>query len=164
MMRVLGALLVSVAILGGLWTFLMLRNQQRPTLAPRQVTRVSDEYEIEVTLTFDAEPDDFALDPNGSASMIVEHQGDTVYARVEPIEAGTSIGVPLQDRLVVGANELYIRVTPSAEAAPIQRAIRVRVQQGDFIVADESIWAEPGAPVEGPVRFVVPGKKPNGGA
>lgn len=156
-MRIVGAVLVTIAILGGLNGFFHYRNQRRASRAPTQrLVRASQDYTMHVTVPFDAAPDEYALDPAQTASLLVENRGNRVYAQREPIAAGTTVQIALADQLTIGQNELFVRVTPAADATSRHHAIRVQVVRGDsLIVAESSFWSEDRAPVQGAVRVPI---------
>ena len=153
-MRVLGALLITVFILGGLRVFFALRHQVRPAPAVAVIQTVDDPYTLEATLTFDAAPDEFDLQP---AALVVECQGETLYTHEEPIPAWTRLSIPLEHSFVVGANELFVRVTPRAGSDDESRALRIRIARGshDWLV-DQTVWAEAGEPIEAAVPWRIP--------
>lgn len=153
-MRVLGALLITVFILGGLRIFFGLRQQARPAPPVVAVQLAEEPFTLEATLTFDAAPDEFDLQP---AALVVECQGETLYTHEEPIPAWTRLSIPLEHSFVVGANELFVRVTPRASADDELRALRIRIARGshDWLV-DETVWAAAGEPIEAAVPWRIP--------
>jgi hypothetical protein len=116
------------------------------------------QYNLELTLTFDAVPDPFALvSPGAEAAPVVSVHlnGKTLVE----LREGSPPGVPwLQEGISgvsVGTNELLIEATPPVGAAHIRHAVRVRLIENTVAIADETFWSDGASKVGGAVRFQV---------
>jgi hypothetical protein len=154
-MRPLLALVVVGVILGGLQLYMMFRPQSRRGAFRPEVT-AAGRFDVEVTLTFDAGPDAFALDTTSAPSLLVQLRGRDVLRRTEPIGAGSQIVAESVAGIVVGANEFFVQATPQDTTALAARAVRVRVLRDGHPLSDASLWSEPGDVVQGSIVVDVP--------
>jgi hypothetical protein len=106
-------------------------------------------FTVEVTLTFAAGPDPFALDLDDAPALVVSFRGRDLLRRTEEIPAGQPIRIESVEGLVAGANEFYVAATPTAQDAAVARAIRVRILRDGATVAEQSLWSAPGESVNG---------------
>jgi hypothetical protein len=154
-MRPLLAFAVVIVILGGLQLYMTFRPQARREAARAEV-QAAGQFAVEITLTFDAGPDEFALDVSDAPSLFVQLRGHDLLRRSDPIEAGSQINVESVDGIVVGANEFFVQATPQDTTANVARAVRVRILRDGQPLADDTLWAEPGDVVQGAVVVDVP--------
>lgn len=148
-MRPLIALVVVGCILGGLQAYMVFRPQpEGPVTIPG--LQAPGEFALEVTMTFAAGADPFALEASDPTSLVVAFGGEKLLRVTDEIEAGQTIRIDNIQNISPGPNEFYVRASPrdQDEAA---RAIRVRVFRDDHPLAEESLWSEPGTLVEGTV-------------
>jgi hypothetical protein len=111
-------------------------------------------FAVEITLTFDAETDPFFTDqPTSLRVMLGQIE---LLRRSDRIEAGSTLRIEPVASVAQGRNEFYVEAVPSSEATTGARAVRVRVLRDGEAVADQTLWAEPGEPVAGPVVVDVP--------
>ena len=111
-MRLLGAFLTTLVILGGLRCFFWSRSQSRSVAVAPVVQTAEERFTLEATLTFDAGADEFALEPD--TSLVVECLGKRVVVHREPIKAGAQLTFALDHPFVVGTNELFVRAHTGA--------------------------------------------------
>ena len=135
------------------------------------------EYSVVTTLTFDASGDEF--DP---LAMRITLEGRVLFESFENQKAGVPVVVSPVPGLKTGINELLVEVgsgTASVESVgddpfadsgfgessvpavkaptlPVARAIRIQVLLGDQVVADQTLWSEPGEPVVGLIILDIP--------
>jgi hypothetical protein len=131
-----------------------------------QETAAEGRFHLDLTLTFDARSDVFNLE-----SVLLSLHGDTPLLRIEEdVPAGTVLIVDPVEGIVVGENEFYLKVATGEaesggesafslpgdetfdESLPAEdrsRAVRVRVFQDDQLVAEKTLWSEPGQAVDG---------------
>lgn len=154
MNRILAVIVLAIGILGGLRLYLSTEGAPPPPPAHVRVEGASRALRMEITLTFDAAPDPFAGDQPGPSLRI--NQGEKVWLNLDrEIPAGEIVELRESIPLTPGANEFYVRAHPKGNDVP-PRGARVRIWQGSRILADATLWSEPGAPVEGPVRLMLP--------
>jgi hypothetical protein len=154
-MRPLLAFLVVGSILGGLQLYMTYRPQPRREPLQAEVT-AAGRFDVELTLTFDAGPDAFALDPTSAAALLVQLRGHDVLRRTDRIAAGTHVVVKSVAGIVVGANEFYVQATPQDTTSPVARALRVRVLRNGNPLSQQTLWSEPGDVIQGAIVVEVP--------
>ena len=122
-----------------------------------EVIGAPGEYAIELTLPFDAGPDEFSLEDTGDApSLLVQMNGAEIVRRQETVSAGESpIRLDNIDGVVVGTNEFYIQATPSDLADLKPKCARIEILRDGASVADKTLWSEPGDILQGTVRLEV---------
>jgi hypothetical protein len=146
-MRLLIALLLASAILGGVQLFMWF---QASVPAPRVISFVAapaeGRYSLELTLTFDAEPDAFDFD---MASLRVSRQGKVVLLRTQRLPAGTPILIEDLPGIVEGRNEFFVSVFVPDDGLAQMRAVRLRLLLDGQFVSEQTLWSPPGEPVQG---------------
>ena len=140
------------------------------------------DYSVATTLTFDARGDDF--DP---LALRITLEGQVLFESDQIQKAGVPVVVSPVSGMKTGINELLVEVgsgTTSMEtggddpfadadfgesslpeteepALPVARAIRVQVLLGNQLVADQTLWSEPGEPVVGLIILDIPENVPH---
>lgn len=107
---------------------------------------------VEITLSFDAEPDPFTLD--GRTSVMVRSGDREWLARRETVLAGTAIQSELM--LVSKENQtasFFLEAYPANRGREAPGAARVRLLEVDRVVAEKLIWSEPGEPLRNELIF-----------
>jgi hypothetical protein len=158
-MRPVYAVLVWVVILGGLWVYTEARDHfDRPTTTAVEIQRAPGKYELELTPTFEAVGgvDPFALETTAKPAIIAKLNGREI-ARFEQTAAA---GIPRrftwntsEAPVQFGKNEVYVELSSPAGDANAFRGVRVRLLRDDAPIADEMLWSQPGAPVQGAVAL-----------
>ena len=156
-MRPLFAIIIAVCILGGVKLFI----DSEPTRDTRdhvhfQADQSTKNYDVELTLTFDAGPDEFSLSSDGDApSVLLQLNGKEVLKRTDTV-AATDSPIVLQnvDGVTVGINEFYVQASPTEDDLK-PRSLRIRILQGGNVVAEEALWPEASAIVQGTVSMEV---------
>jgi len=165
MFRFILVALIWILCVGGVAFYMHARDADRETRTAG--TAVAPEsakarYKLELTLTFDAQPDPFALstDDSQSPSVASVRINDTPAA---VLTEGTAPGEPWVKEdipgIVVGTNELFLEATPPLEDPGIRHGIRVRLLENGQTVADRTFWNEGGSKVTGTLRFEIAPKK-----
>ena len=154
-MRPLLALLVAGSILGGLQLYMQFRPQPKRVVHDVEQS-AAGRFTVEITLTFDAGPDAFALDPSSAPAVLLQLRGTDVVRRTDSIAAGEQVRADHVQGIVTGKNEFFVQATPQDGVAAVARAVRVRILRDGNPVADETLWAEPGEVVQGAVMVDVP--------
>jgi hypothetical protein len=132
---------------------------QRSAATPgrQEATAAEGKFSLEVTLSFDAGADSaFSLDPTRSTAVRVEFRGRELLRIDEPVAAGTPLRIDDVEGIVPGPNEFYIEAHPANQGLPVAHAARARVFRDSHPIADETLWSEPGLPVQGVLRVDVP--------
>ena len=159
-MRPVLALLLSLAIFGAVAGYLRFaREVQRRGAAPagEEEAAVEGKFALEVTLSFDAGADSaFSLDPTKSTAVRVQFRGRELLRISEPVAAGTPLRIEDVEGIVAGLNEFYIEAQPANQFVLAAHAVRVRAFRDGHPIADQTLWSEPGLPVQGTLRVDVP--------
>lgn len=139
---------------------LTLYMQQRPgppapaeVLAGKQETAA--QYRLEVTTSFAAEPDPFALQTGTSPppALLLRMGSEEILRISRRIKAGIPITVSPLRGILPGDNEIWFAAYPPLENASGTRALRIRIQENARTLADRTFWSEPGGKVSGTIRF-----------
>ena len=172
-MRPLLAIAVIIGALGSVRAYISFVNSATGREHHQfQETAAEGRFHIDLTLTFDARGDVF-----NPESILLSLHGDTPLLKIEEeVPAGTVLVVDPVEGIVVGENEFYLKVatgeaesdgesafslpgdeTPdeSLSAGDRSRAVRVRIFQDDQLVAEKTLWSEPGQAVEGIIALHV---------
>lgn len=152
-MRPFAAILLAVLIFGSVKAYTLFENSLPSPVDPsRAPDRAAGRFSIDVTLTFDAAPDDFALEPH---SVLIELQGRELFRSRERMPAGSPIVLEDVEGIVEGVNSFFVKVAPADSDFTSQRAVRVRVLRDGMPISAETLWSDPGAAVEGIVNVQV---------
>jgi hypothetical protein len=148
-MRPVLAVLIWVALIGGLSAYMHAREKINPARS-YEARAVTDAFALEVTTTFDLEPDPFALktDTESTApALLIRVNGKEAFRRNDRVDRGVPFRLEPVPALIQGHNEIYLEANPPMENADRSLAVRVRVFRGLTPVADQSIWSESGSTV-----------------
>lgn len=146
-MRPLLAACIWIVLVGGLALY-MGTQQAAPTpreFAPQEAGGV---FALEVTTSFAAEPDPFALrldDAQQAAAVLVRLNGKDVLRRTGRLDSGTPLRVEPIAGIVTGRNEFYVEANPPTDQPTQAHAVRVRVLRDGESVAERTLWSENGA-------------------
>jgi hypothetical protein len=110
-------------------------------------------FSAEITLTFDAAPDEFALEP---IALVFKQQDRVLLERTEKVAAGEPIVIDHLPGIIAGRNEFYFECIPSPADQPLARAVRVRLLRDGAEVADATLWAPAGQTPRGRITLDVP--------
>ena len=152
-MRPLAAILLAVLILGSVKAYMLFERSLPPPMVVSTVQQsAAGKFSVDVTLTFDAAADEFALEP---LSVVIELQGQELFRSREPVPADRPIVLEDVPRVVEGRNSFFLKVTPADSDFNSERAVRVRVLRDGEPVSEQTLWSEPGGVVEGIVNVDV---------
>ncbi len=150
-MRPLLALLIAALIVGVVQGYMWFQaSLPRPELQRVEPAAAAGTFSLEITLTFDAQPD--AFEPT---SLVVLHAGRELLRRDDRVPAGEGVKIEIAE-LPVALNEFFVTASAGDEATPAARAVRVRVLRDGAPIAEQTLWSEPGEPVSGKVLVDVP--------
>jgi hypothetical protein len=161
-MRPILALLLCLAIFGAVAGYLQFAREVQVRIAalpadPQEELSAEGKFSLEATLSFDAGADSaFSLDPAKSTSVRVQFRGHELLLVDEPVAAGSSLRIEDVEGIVPGVNEFFIEAQPASQGLPVAHAARIRVFRDGHPIAEETLWSEPGLPVQGIVRVDVP--------
>ena len=155
-MRPILALFIAVCVLAGLGIYLqVIQSQPLPIEFDQEEDPASGVFSLELTLSFDAGPDPFAFEAGTAPSVLIQFKGEDVYRKSEPVAGEHPIIIRPIDGVVPGANEFFLQVSAEDQSSSASRAARLRILRDDTVVADHTVWSEPGLPVEGSVTLIV---------
>ncbi len=145
-MRPALAIIIWVILIGGLTAYM----QSRETAAvgvSYKLHSAEGVYALQITTTFDVEPDPFALrtDENEASALLVKLNGKEILRRSDRVQAGTPIRVEPVPGLTGGRNEFYLEANPPVSLANLSYAVRVQLFRDGQLIADRSLWSEPGS-------------------
>lgn len=157
MVRIAGLIIVWATIAGVMFFYNETRQYHAETVETISATvKAAASVTIEVTATFSAEKDPFALDvPGGSeSSPLILRLGDlTLIENADALKPGIPfIAGPLKS-LKAGSRELYIEASPPIENGARHHALRIRIFGQGRLIAEKTFWAEPGGKITGVLPF-----------
>lgn len=146
-MRPMVAVLIWVVLVGG---FTLYVNTREPVKTVQAIGHRTAEgaYALEITPSFAAEPDPFALRADRETeapAVVLMVNGKEVLRIVQRIEPGIPIRVEPVPGLVQGDNEFSIEANPPLTATRMAHAVRVRLLHDERTIAERSFWSEPGS-------------------
>jgi len=146
-MRPIVAALIWIVLVGGL-TFYTHSREPVKALETVATQPVEGTLALEITPSFRAEPDPFALrdDTERTASALtIRVNGKEALRVTDRTEPGRVIRVEPVPGLIRGENEIYLEVNPPLSAGTGSHAVRVRVLQDGRKLQDRTFWSEPGS-------------------
>jgi hypothetical protein len=159
-MRIFVTVIVWVVFIGGL-TLYMKHRDSVDYLEDNfhEFKMVEKLYTLEVTPSFILESDPFALTidrQDSPPALLVVRLGDHEILKVDdPLTISETFTVEPLDGLVVGENEIYVEASPSVDHFTTQNALRVRIIENGYPLAEKTIWSPPGAKVSGTFQFTL---------
>ena len=159
-MRPLMVIVLTITLFGGMKWFLHKSavSSGEHSHAGVQLIQASGAYGIDLSITFDAGPDEFALsDVSDAPSLLVQMNGEEVLRRTDTVSADQSpIQIPSVKGVVVGTNEFFIQASPSDMSSLTPGSARIRITRDGHVVSDKTIWSEAGEILQGTAVLEVP--------
>jgi len=155
-MRPLLAALILGTLLGGLKLYMTVRPSRAVSASTKPETTAAGRFALDVTLSFAAGPDPFALESDNAPSLLVLHRGQEIIRENTVLAPGTIVRREDLASVAIGANEFFLRATPQDMNSLAARAVRLRVYRDGNPIAQETLWSEPGGAVEGAIVVNVP--------
>lgn len=155
-MRILLVILIWILMVGGLALYIRARGVPLPGATAPASQATAGHVTLEITPTFTAEPDPFALQTGTTeppAALILRMNGRELSRITDKIESGKALRIEPKDAAVTGTNELFLEASPPSEQSEQSHALRVRVYRDGLLLADQTLWSEPGGKVLGSVSF-----------
>jgi len=145
MNRLVLVALVWVVLIGGVTLFTAgkrpVTNELHPAVPPTGVAAVGV-VSLEVSASFVAEPDPFALDaPAGGKALEVLVNGVETPGNGLVDSGGGTMHLERIPGLRPGCNELFVRVHPPTAEWGRAHAVRLVVRRGDVTVLDRTVWS-----------------------
>ncbi|MEK7468905.1 MAG: hypothetical protein AAB074_16140 [Planctomycetota bacterium] len=155
-MRFLLTALIWVVFVGSVALFTSRRDARGPVASYARAA-AKGIFAVEVTASFTAEPDPFALDTGKAkpAGLVVRVNGVEAI-RAATVKPGAAIRVEPVAAVLEGKNELFIEAYPPADQLNRSHAIRVRILRDGEPVAERTFWSEPGTPIATAFPLEVP--------
>jgi hypothetical protein len=140
------AVIIWVLLIGGLTVYM----QSRDTAAVGVTYKLHSAegiFALQITTTFAVEPDPFALrtGQNEASALLVKLNGNEILRRTDRVQAGTPIRLEPVPGLIDGRNEFYLEANPPVGLANLSYAVRVQLFRDEQLIADRSLWSEPGS-------------------
>ena len=156
-MRFLMVVAIWIVIVGGLWNYIFHRDAKRELIVaatPIDLT-VEGQYALEITPTFSAEDDPFALktSDNTDSSFEVKLNGNALDMNVLEVQRGETIRNAKVGGVLTGHNEIYVNASPPLSENTLEHGIRVKFYQDNTLIVDRTVWADQGALVSGTISF-----------
>lgn len=159
MLRIGFVLAIWVVLVGGLSVYMQNREALELSHGEALILRpAAGIYSIEVTPSFAAESDPFALnlDETDKAPAILLRLGNTELLRKSGgIEAGFPIRLENITGIVEGSNEVYVSAAPPGGHPQQRHFVQLRVLRDGNEIATTILSSEGGATVAGSLLFQV---------
>lgn len=158
-MRIFFATIVWVVFIGGLTLYMYHRDYADDLADSFQENKLVEKvYSLEVTPSFALESDPFALTMDrqkNSPVLLVRMGGHEILKVDDPLAIFETFTIKPLRGLLAGKNEIYIEANPSLNHSLTQNALRVRIIENGYPVAEKTIWSPPGAKVSGTFQFTL---------
>ena len=154
-MRPIIALVIAAAIILGVQGYISATAHTGGTATKVTFVEAEGKFVVELLLTFDAGPDEFALEADNAPSVVLSLAGKELLRRSEVVKAGETIVLDAPG-VVEGTNEFLLVSSPVEDDPDAVRAARIRVLKNDDLVVEEWIASEPGLAAEGTVTLEIP--------
>ena len=158
-MRPLLAIVITAVFLGGLYIYMRTRVYTVPASGILEYIAAED-YALDLTLTFRADRDPFAFDPDNQPTVLVRFRGEDILRRTEAVEPGTPLRLDVINNIVAGdddhsgTNEFHFEIMDGGKFS-VARAVRLRIFRDGDLVTDATRWFEPGEVISGTVALIV---------
>lgn len=164
-MRIAGVVIVWIILIGGVYSYMSYQDAGRAAAGLSQEVQHEQSFcSVEITSTFSVEKDPFALDlDDGSENAFSLKLGNRIILQTsDKIEAGIPFNTGKIENINEGLNELYIEASPPVDNISKHNAVRVNVYQGDYLLADKTLWGSPGEKIAGTITFELSNEKEEG--
>jgi hypothetical protein len=120
--------------------------------ANEEAPPAAGKFSVELTLSFDAAKDDFALE--NEPAVVVRMAGRDLIRADEPLTAGQPLRAEVPG-IVQGSNAFFVRAVPAQDFISRPCAARLRIFRDDDVIGENTLWSPPGGLVEGEVAVEV---------
>jgi hypothetical protein len=164
-MRILVTAIIWVVFIGGLTLYMKHRGSVDYSADNfHDFKLVEKVYALEVTPSFVLESDPFALTmerQNSSPVLMVRLGGHEILKVQGPLTTSDTFKVEIMHGLTAGKNEIYVEASPPLDHFLTQNALRVRIIENGYTLAEKTIWSPPGAKVSGTFQFTLKADESN---
>jgi hypothetical protein len=121
-------------------------------------------YTLELTLSFTAQPDPFGLEDGGrpGPALVLFLKGRPILKKMDAWPADHPLLVPIPGPWT-GSTEFFFEAAPPVDEPDRPHAARLRLLEGSKVLAETTLWADPGEIVAGPFRVGSPARPEAGG-
>jgi hypothetical protein len=149
-MRPLVVATLALAIFGALAAYeRFVDTLPERTHASEEASAARGKFSVELTLSFDAAKDDFALE--NEPAVVVRMAGRDLIRADEPLTSGTPLRADDVAGIVQGNNAFFFRAVPAQDFMSRPCAARLRIFRDDDVIGENTLWSPPGGVVEGEV-------------
>ena len=155
-MRFILTVCIWIIIVGGLWLYTAQRNSGATGSEVMVGERLAEGvFTVELTSTFDAEKDPFALDVGGEEAppLEVRINGKGVELPVGEMRRGSVVRLENVEGILDGQNEIFIKASPPPAGNMSEHGIRVKVFKDDNMIGEKTVWSSGGSLVSGVLSF-----------
>jgi len=155
MKRIAAVLLLWIAVFGGLALYMKRLETKRPAPAPEPPRIESPAvYALEVTTTFNVEPDPFALrtDDSGKPAALLVRIAEREIMRVAEVQAGIPVRAEPVAGIIQGMNEFFVEANMPLDTTGKSVALRMRLIGDGLPVAEQTFWSEGESRIAGTFR------------
>lgn len=147
-MRPLLVVALALAIFGALAVYeRFVDTLPERTHASQEAPPAAGKFSLDLTLSFDAAKDDFAL-PDDPA-VVVRMAGRDLIRAEQSATAGQTLQADDVSGIVAGRNAFFVWAVPSPDFIARPCAARLRILRDDAVVAESTVWSQPGDMVAG---------------
>ncbi len=160
-MRFILSLLIWVVFVGGLYLYTTGRDRSsaRISAAPAPIEKEAAPIRLELTPTFSAQEDPFALKTNKQSEPFeIRLNGSIVPVENLALTRGKTIIIDDISAVSGALNELFVKASPPVSESSLGHGVRVRLLSRGGALADETIWSSGGGLVSGTVSFSTGGQ------
>jgi len=112
-------------------------------------------FSVELTLSFDAQKDEFAFDDE--PALVVRLAGRDLARRDQRAPASEPLQADNVSGIVAGKNAFFVRAVPTQEHIVRPCAVQIRILRDGHLIAENTLWSQPGNIVAGEIVVEVPG-------
>lgn len=157
MKRILLVIVIWIVFVGGLAVY-MRHREASAVGGPKTIVlkAAAGNYTLEVTPTFSAAPDPFALqvdEAKPAAALVVRLDTTELLRLSDTVEKGKTLRVEKIQGLVEGENEIFLQASPPTGEG--RSFVQLRLLRDETPVAEEVFWSEGGLQVTGSLRYTI---------
>lgn len=161
-MRFILSLVIWFLFVGGLYLYITGRDNSLARsggATPAPIQRQAASVVLELTPTFSAQEDPFALRTEKPADPLeIRVNGSVVPVGARPVSRGKTIVIDDVSAALGEVNEVFVKASPPVAESSLDHGVRVRLLSRGSVLADETIWSSGGGLVSGTVSFSTEGQ------
>lgn len=153
-MRPLLVLVLALAIFGTLAVYeRFVATLPPPERSTVELPEATGQFSLELTLSCDAAKDEFGLDDD--PAVVVRMAGEELIRVDQAAAADESLRADDVAGIVAGRNAVFLRVVPAPDFIALPCAARLRVLRDENVIAENTLWSQPGGVIAGEVMLEV---------